>query len=49
MEVIDLSERHKYILVYMDVGVEYSTEQVAKKKDRLKRIKDNAVKTIIRQ
>ena len=31
MKAIDLSERQKQILVYMDAGVEYSTEQVAEK------------------
>ena len=31
MKVIDLSERQKQILTYMDAGVEYSTEQVAEK------------------
>lgn len=31
MKVIDLSERQKQILAYMDAGVEYSTEQVAEK------------------
>lgn len=31
MKAIDLSERQKQILAYMDVGVEYSTEQVAEK------------------
>ena len=30
-EVIDLSERQRQILTYMDAGVEYSTEQVAEK------------------
>ena len=30
-KTIDLSERQKQILAYMDVGVEYSTEQVAEK------------------
>lgn len=29
MKVIDLSERQRQILTYMDAGVEYSTEQVA--------------------
>lgn len=29
MKEIDLSERQKQILAYMDAGVEYSTEQVA--------------------
>ena len=29
MKAIDLSERQKQILAYMDAGVEYSTEQVA--------------------
>ena len=33
MIVIDLSERQKQILAYMDAGVEYSTEQVAEKID----------------
>ncbi len=31
MIAIDLSERQKQILAYMDAGVEYSTEQVAEK------------------
>lgn len=31
MKAIDLSERQKQILAYMDVGGEYSTEQVAEK------------------
>lgn len=31
MKVIDLSERQRQILTYMDAGVEYSTEQVAEK------------------
>ena len=31
MKAIDLSERQKQILAYMDAGVEYSTEQVAEK------------------
>ena len=31
MRAIDLSERQKQILAYMDAGVEYSTEQVAEK------------------
>ncbi|MBC5752926.1 hypothetical protein H8Z76_02615 [Roseburia sp. BX0805] len=31
MKAIDLSERQKQILVYMDAGVEHSTEQVAEK------------------
>lgn len=31
MKAIDLSERQKQILVYMDAGVEYSTEQIAEK------------------
>ena len=31
MKAIDLSESQKQILAYMDVGVEYSTEQVAEK------------------
>ena len=31
MKAIDLSERQKQILAYMDAGVEYSTEQVAGK------------------
>lgn len=29
IKAIDLSERQKQILAYMDAGVEYSTEQVA--------------------
>ena len=29
MKAIDLSERQKQILAYMDAGIEYSTEQVA--------------------
>ena len=32
MIAIDLSERQKQILAYMDAGVEYSTEQVAEKR-----------------
>ena len=28
---LDLSERHKQILINMDVGVEYSTEQIAER------------------
>lgn len=31
MEAIDLSERQKRILAYMEAGVEYSTEQIAEK------------------
>lgn len=31
MERMDLSERHQQILAIMEVGVEYSTEQVAEK------------------
>ena len=31
MKAVDLSERQKQILAYMDAGVEYSTEQVAEK------------------
>ena len=31
MKAIDLSERQKQILAYMDAGIEYSTEQVAEK------------------